>query len=460
MSHTDEFKALLTLMREVENSGMTNAVLKLLNGWEKRIPEKDQRQVFSSIPKRDWCVESRAFSCWILEQKIRHPNDIKCDIQEIGTCWGWADETDVPGSLQRMGYIVTNCNDEEYIQDLIHTIEHDFFNKIAKTPTHILLFEKFLDQLEQSHPKHKSSCVLDATDALYKKIKFPFADKKQYDLHRSLMKTLHYNQNGKGIVDKILPVLEQLNGNQLPYGLERKLNGLFPALPFNEFARIRTVLQSKGWSEAQINTWARPLTSESLSESNGWIAHWAEHSRTSLLTHLAPIITDCFEVYLSPTHFKDYLDELTPLINEVHAAGITAKEINSHLVKHPKHFQERLCLVFEQYSGEMETKWQKLCAAKSFTSTLKRAEQILPPAVVGSMISILHANGHIQTPPTQLLPFKAASTNFWRELCYGEKQVKKVLELQQQYLALQERCKIQKSLPKSKSCPAPLKRKM
>lgn len=459
MSPTDEFKALLTLMDEAEGKNMSDAVFKLLNGWEKRTSDKDKRHVFSSIPKRDWSVNNSNFSRWIFAQKMLYPNDLICEVQDIGGAWDWIDSSDVAGSLQRMSDAVKICNDDEYIESLIYNIDDDFLSKVAKNPTNILLFENFLDALQQRHPKYKSACVLDLTDNLFKKIKFSSADKKQYETHRSLFKKIHYDLDCKTVLNNILPVFQKLNCEQWPYQLEKKMAALVCNFSFHEFSHIRTDLCAKGWSEAHLYGWSRPLNYKTFSHPDGWLTYWAQHSRMNLLDLLAPKITECLEIYLS-SGFKLYLDRLTPILEEVHAAGITNKEINAYILKHPIHFQEKLSAAFEAYSSETETKLQKFCGTKNFHSTLKLAERILPPAVVGSILCILHTNGHVEAQPSQLLPLKAAPIKYWREQCYDGKQAQRAFGLQEQYLVLQQRNTIKKSLPKSSVTAPPVKRKI
>lgn len=453
MSPTEEFKALLLLMNEIDHHSLSQPVVKLLKGWEKRTSDSDKKQIFAGIHKREWRMHCTDFKYWVFEQKTLYPQAIDLDVHEIGNGWDWADSDDVAGALERMGRVVEQCHSNEYLLNLVQSLEGDFLNRISKNTALLPKFQDFLLILQKKSSKLYGECIADLPQPLFKKIVLA-EGKKHHEAQRLLLKILDQSLTVGVFEQKILPALAAVNPQTISSQLDKKLAYLVGSMSFDQFSNIKRNLIQKGWEDQHIDVWARPLNQKTFSRQlDGWMTHWAQHHRSALLGYLSPTAVNCVEHYLTP-NFGDALQGAARYLDAAQTAGITLKEINSYLIKHPKDYQECLMDFFQRYSSQSETAWQKNFATKNFKSLIQQAQKVLPPVIFGTMVSFLYSNGYSTERPVQILPFKPLTFEQWKNRSHWEKRAKQSFDTQQQYMALQQNLTIQKSLPTTKNATA------
>jgi hypothetical protein len=447
MTPTEELKTLLKLAHTVANEGGVGTVIKLLNGWSKRTSEQDKQKSFSAISKREWDVGDGHFSSWLLDQKMLHPKDIHVDIPQLGEPYDWLDETDLSKSFQRIIYIVANCPDEQYVTEVIEHLEHDLVLKKNDTGK-ISAFERFLSDLTPYSLKFRSSCVVGLPDAVFKHISFSDGDKKQYEVQRSVLKMLGPDLDCKTFETKILPKLAQLDSCAVSLRLERHLKDVVSLMPFEQFANAQQYLQTHGWDTTHTNSWALRLDRKTLDgDSNGWMKHWAQHNRSSLLRLLAEKISDVLADYPANAHQKDF-EKIHVYFKSAYEAGISKKELNSYVLKHNAIFKPSIISLMMECSLGPQTHLKKLFGNKKFAGILNQAKDVFPPAFYGTIAFPFYANGYLLEAPSQLISFKPLTLNQWQEEC-GVYNAKQVFATQQQYASLQQKSTIEKSIAKS-----------
>lgn len=448
MTPTEELKTLLKLAHTVANEGGVGTVIKLLNGWSKRTSEQDKQKSFSAISKHEWDVGDASFSSWLLDQKMLYPKDIHVDISQLGEPYDWLDETDLSKSFQRIIYIVANCADAEYVTEVIEHFESDFVLKKNDTGK-ISAFEQFLSDLTPYSLKFRSSCVVGLPDAVFKHISFSPDDKKQYEVQRSVLKMLGNDLDSETFEKKILPKLAQLDPRTISLRLERNLKDVVSLMSFEQFANAQQYLQTHGWDITHTNSWALGLDRQTLDgDSNGWMKHWAQHNRSSLLRLLAGKLSDFLEEHPANTHQKDF-EEIHVYFESAYEAGISKKELNSYMLKNHTIFKTSIISLMVECGCGPQTHLKKLFGNKKFMGILNQAKDVFPPAFYGTVVFPFYTSGYISESPSQLISFKPLTLNQWQEECYGEHNAKQAFATQQQYASLQQKSTIEKSIAKS-----------
>lgn len=460
MSHTDELKAFLVLMSEIEDSTATKAVLNLLQSWEKRTSEQERKEAFLSIGQHNWRTTESAFRCWVLDQKILYPQEVKATVAQIGSPWNWSDTSDIPNALRRLTYVAAHTSHDRDVLALIDHMGEGFFKLSFKTQANTTLFQTFIDTILNSRPHLQNVCMAMLPATAMKKLTFSEDVKKEYELQNQLKRHLQLREcTWSMIKQKIVPLLALINPERISDDLNDQICQTISQLPFEHYLFVKKTLVDAGWNEKRVGVWARPLNYEEIQNGdydNGWMAHWAKHHKKALLKLLGQISAETLTVRLEG-QFEGYLNHFADLSKSMQNAGITLGELNTYLMKHPKHVQEHFYPLIEMWCETRPAVLAKCLASSKDKTLMIRARSVLPDVISGAMDSLAYLGGYTETAPANMLPLIPLSDDQWDDLCYSQT-AETAYKLQQKYIALQQKTHIAKHISVT---PSPtLKRKM
>lgn len=446
MSHTEELKAFLVIMSEVQDSSTTGAVLKLLGAWEKRTSEHEKKEAFSSIGKNGWRTNDSEFRGWVLDQKMLHPTEVAVSVSQIGDACDWSDTTDIPNGLRRLAYVAAHSKNDRQALELIDHMDERFLTSVFKTQSNIDLFQKFVDTILTTRPHLQSSCISLLPVSMVKKMNFSEDTKQEYTRQEDVKRHLRASHSDWDKFKRnVVPALEKINPNKISEVLNDDICDVVSSLTFQQYCCVEQALVSKGWDATRVRKWARLLTKDDVEEGgNGWILHWAKYNKKELMGILAEITSEVMVARMFA--FGGNLKHYSSLIKVMNDAGISIEELNTYMVKNPKHSQANFYDFIEVWCDTHPTLLKKKLNSQKDQTLMKQARNVLPEVVVETMEALAYLEGYNTHLPTQLLKLTPLSVQGWEYHLHADTMAPRAFDLQQKYIALHQKHTIEKNI--------------
>lgn len=457
-SPTEEYLALLTLMRDVTTSEAEEALLKLVTNWEKKVPENEKKEIFSRIPKSQWLGfgPSSAFSIWAWEQKQKYPKEIKASADQI---WPLDEEifyADLTKVFKRLALEITQARTTDRIDKIVSIIGYDPYEEVLEDTEGRKAFTTFLDALGAHSPKHLASFLLQLDEQQLKKLKTPWVKQLQI-LEQNAILINPPHTNAKNFVTHKLPKLRAIQAENLSPELIEHLCKATEDMSYADFAVIQHTLLAAGWTPTMVHTLARKIDTEDIDQTldKEWMAHyWSVHNKSDLLllyTYLAlKFVQFPAESQQLFTQISSFLENL-----KTHNVVFTAQEVNRLLDNPQLEIHSILDSAFYELSSEPLKRLQKTYAFLTNPEFFENLQQVLPSKIMGTLLFLAREAGVSAPVPLSVLKISKKSVLTQEEITdhYGYNGIdQKYLKIQSHYLAFLQKCTITKSIgatPKS-----------
>lgn len=457
-SHTEEFLALLTLMRDVTTPEAEEALLKLVANWEKKVPEQEKKEIFSRIPKSQWLGfgASSAFSIWAWEQKQKYPKEIKASAAQI---WPLDEEifyADLTKVFKRLAWEITQARTTDRIEEIVSIIGYDPYDEVFEDTEGRKALMTFLDTLGTRSPKHLASFLLQLDEQQIKKLKTPWVKQLQILEQNSLLINPPHT-NAKNFVTHKLPKLRAIQAENLSPELIEHLCKATEDMSYADFAVIQKTLLAAGWSPTMVHTLARKIDPEDIDQKldKEWMTHyWSLHNKSDLLllyTYLALKFVQC------PDESQQLFKQISSFLEDLqtHNVVFTAQEID-RLLDNPKlEIHSILDSAFYELSAESLKTTQKTYAFLTNPEFVASLQKVLPAKIMGTLLFLAREAGVSAPPPISVLKISKKGVLTQDEIIdhYGYNGIdQKYSKIQSHYLAVLQKCTLTKSIgatPKS-----------